>query len=89
MGGKHVEPKHFRLMMDCATICEASANLQLGGSPFSARLCALCADVCHACALSCRELTAWRNAPAPAKRARKPAARWRLSKFRAPRRGRI
>jgi len=56
MGGKHVEPEHFRLMIDCATICEVSANLQLSGSPYSARLCALCADICHACALSCREL---------------------------------
>ena len=56
MGGRHVAPEHFRLMMDCAAICEASANLQLSGSPFSARLCALCADICHACAVSCAEL---------------------------------
>ncbi|MCP2006371.1 four-helix bundle copper-binding protein [Duganella violaceipulchra] len=56
MGGRHVEPDHFRLMMDCSSICELSANFQLGGSPFSRRLCALCAEICHACALSCRGL---------------------------------
>ena len=33
-GGKHVEAEHFRLMMSCAEICQASANLQLGGSVF-------------------------------------------------------
>ena len=56
MGGRHVAPEHFRLMMDCASICESSANLQLSGSPYAPRLCALCADICHACALSCLEL---------------------------------
>ena len=56
MGGKHVEPDHFRLMVNCAEICQTSANLQLSGSAFSARLCAVCADICQACADSCREL---------------------------------
>jgi len=56
MGGPHVEPGHFRLMNSCAEICAVSANLQLSGSSFSERLCALCADVCTACADSCREL---------------------------------
>lgn len=55
-GGRHVEPEHFRLMMTCADLCATSARLQLSGSPFSARLCALCAGACHACANSCREL---------------------------------
>ncbi|WP_280720928.1 four-helix bundle copper-binding protein [Janthinobacterium sp. CG_23.4] len=56
MGGKHVEPDHFRLMVNCAEICQTSANFQLSGSAFSARLCAVCADICQACADSCREL---------------------------------
>ena len=55
-GGRHVEPAHFRLMLDCAAVCELSAKLQLGGSRFSTRLCALCADICHECAMSCMEL---------------------------------
>ena len=31
-GGKHVEPAHFRLMMNCAEICQTSANFMLSGS---------------------------------------------------------
>ena len=55
-GGQHVEPAHFRLMINCAQVCETSVNLQLSGSPFSAQHCQLCADVCEACADSCRSL---------------------------------
>lgn len=55
-GGKHVEPEHFRLMMSCAEICQTSANFQLSNSPFSHRLCAVCAEVCEACAVDCRRI---------------------------------
>ena len=53
MGGKHTEPNHFRLMMDCAQICQTSADFMLRGSAHSAHVCAECADVCEACAKSC------------------------------------
>ena len=53
MGGKHVEPTHFTLMLNCAEVCQASANLQLSGSDFVPRLCAVCAEICEACAVSC------------------------------------
>lgn len=56
MGGKHVEPEHFKLMLNCAKICEASACLELSGSSFSAQLCGICADICEACAKSCEEV---------------------------------
>lgn len=56
MGGKHVEPEHFKLMLDCAKICETSACLQRSGSQFSAQLCAVCADICDACADSCEKM---------------------------------
>ena len=55
-GGSHVEPTHFRLMMNCAEICQTSANLQLSNSKFSAALCAVCAQVCAACAESCQRI---------------------------------
>jgi len=55
-GGKHVEAEHFRLMMNCAEICQTSANFQLGSSSFSQRLCAICAEVCEACAADCRKI---------------------------------
>jgi hypothetical protein len=56
MGGKHVEPEHFKLMLNCAKICETSACLELSGSSFSAQLCGICADICEACAKSCEEV---------------------------------
>jgi hypothetical protein len=58
MGGKHVEPTHFRLMSDCIDICETSANFMLRGSHFHAQTCQLCAAICDACAQSCEQLGA-------------------------------
>jgi hypothetical protein len=57
-GGKHVEADHFRLMISCAEICQASANFQLSSSPFHRRLCGLCADICEACAVDCEKVGA-------------------------------
>lgn len=56
MGGKHVEPNHFRLMLDCAEICRSSAAVMLNSSRFSAAICQTCADICRACAKSCEEM---------------------------------
>lgn len=52
-GGKHVEPEHYRLMLQCAAICRLCADFQLSSSIFSEAVRKLCADVCEACALSC------------------------------------
>ncbi|WP_386670471.1 four-helix bundle copper-binding protein [Lysobacter korlensis] len=56
VGGKHVEPDHLRLMLDCAEICRASAALMINQSPFHQQLCGVCAQICRACAESCRAL---------------------------------
>src|SRR5262245_36425961 len=56
VGGEHVEPTHFRLMINCADVCRVAADLMISESTFHARMCALCADVCEACAASCREI---------------------------------
>jgi len=53
VGGAHVEQSHFRLMMDCAQICQTSADFMLRGSTHHAHVCAECADVCDDCAKSC------------------------------------
>ncbi len=55
-GGKHTEPTHFRLMLNCAELCQTSANFMLSHSDWHSDLCALCADVCDACARSCEEV---------------------------------
>ena len=55
-GGKHVGADHYRLMMNCAEICQTSANLLLSGSQAHVPLCGLCANICEACANSCDEI---------------------------------
>jgi hypothetical protein len=55
-GGKHVEPVHFRTMLDCAEICQTSANFMLRSSALHAHVCRACAEVCAACARSCEEV---------------------------------
>lgn len=52
-GGPHTSPDHIRTMLDCAEICQTSADFMLRGSPAHERLCGLCADVCTLCAKSC------------------------------------
>lgn len=54
LGGKHVEPSHFRLMLDCAESCKFTATLMLNGSAYHPQACGLCAEICDACATSCR-----------------------------------
>jgi len=55
-GGARVEPHHFRLMTNCAELCQTSANFMLSNSPLHAAVCGVCAQVCEACAHSCDEI---------------------------------
>ncbi len=55
-GGRHVEQKHFRLMLNCAELCQTSANFMLSDSPLHGRVCAVCAEACEACAKSCEQV---------------------------------
>jgi hypothetical protein len=48
-----VEPRHMRLMISCAEMCQTAANFMVMNSPLYAPVCAACAQVCHACAVSC------------------------------------
>lgn len=52
MGGAHVAPDHFLLMLDCAQICAVSADFMLRGSKHHAHICAECAEICEQCAAS-------------------------------------
>lgn len=56
MGGDHARPQHLRLMLDCAAICQATADALLRKSQFHTRLCELAADVCDTCAADCETL---------------------------------
>ena len=50
---RHAEAAHIRLLLDCAEICQTSANFMLRGSDLHARVCAVCAEVCERCAQDC------------------------------------
>lgn len=56
MGGKHAQPDHIRLLLDCAQICQTSADFMLRGSPLHGRTCGLCAEICTQCADDCEKL---------------------------------
>ena len=55
-GGRHTEPVHFRLMLDCADICGAAARFMARGSDHHVHLCRECAEICRACADSCEQV---------------------------------
>ncbi|EKF05825.1 hypothetical protein FDUTEX481_00684 [Tolypothrix sp. PCC 7601] len=52
-GGNHAEQAHIRLLLDCAEICETSANFMLRTSQLHAHTCGVCAEVCQRCAENC------------------------------------
>src|SRR5436305_14968655 len=56
MGGKHVEPKHFQLMMACAEICRTSAHFMLIGTSHHKHVCKECAEICAECADDCERI---------------------------------
>lgn len=53
MGGMHVEAAHIRLLLDCAEICQSSANFMLRGSVLHTEICRACAVICERCADDC------------------------------------
>lgn len=55
-GGRHVQQAHLRLLLNCAELCQTSANFMLSNSPLHGRVCLICAEVCEACAKSCEEV---------------------------------
>ena len=55
-GGKHTEPDHFRLMIACSEICNASAAILLTGISEHVFVCRACAQICRACAESCEKV---------------------------------
>lgn len=52
-GGSHVAPAHVRLLVDCAEICQMTANFMLRGSMVHGVACGACAEVCERCVESC------------------------------------
>lgn len=56
LGGEHARPQHLRLMLDCATVCAATAELVAHKSQFHTQICSLCVEICETCAGNCEKL---------------------------------
>jgi hypothetical protein len=56
LGGRHAAPDHIRLLLDCAQICETTADYLIRGSSLHERMCGLCAEVCRQCADNCLQI---------------------------------
>lgn len=52
-GANHADSAHIKLLLDCARVCNLSADLMIRHSEFRSSVCEVCADVCTACAVSC------------------------------------
>jgi len=53
-GGEMADPGVVGVLLDCAEICQTSANFMLRGSPYHGSTCAACAEICRACEDACR-----------------------------------
>ena len=54
--GKHAEQEHMALMLNCASLCQTTADFLSAESSLHTEVCQVCATVCGACAQSCAQL---------------------------------
>lgn len=73
-GGKHADPEHISLLMDCAEICQTSANFMLRDSLFHGFTCDICAEICEECAEDCAQFSGDEQMQACAEMCRRCAA---------------
>ena len=52
-GGEHATPERVFLLLDCAEICQTSANFLLRASELYPYTCAVCAQVCEQTKAAC------------------------------------
>jgi hypothetical protein len=52
-GGYHAAPARLAALLDCAEMCQTTANSLLRTSPLHAVICGACAQLCEACAKDC------------------------------------
>jgi len=56
LGGRHAAPEHIGLLLDCAELCETTAQYLLRESSLHEKICGLCAEVCRQCAEDCVQI---------------------------------
>lgn len=54
-GGEHAAAAHITALLDCAEICETSANFMSRGSDTHPKVCEACAEACDRCAEACEK----------------------------------
>ncbi len=52
-GGAKANAEMVQLLLDCAQICQTTADFMIRSSPRHTRLSTVCADICGLCATSC------------------------------------
>jgi hypothetical protein len=57
-GGRHADVNLIGILLDCAELCQTSANFMLRGSPYHLVTCAACAELCRACEEVCNAVGA-------------------------------
>lgn len=55
-GGKHANPEHIAILLDCTQICATSADFMLRTSASHKEVCDVCATICERCAESCEKI---------------------------------
>lgn len=55
-GGNYAQVSAISQLLDCAEICETSANFMLRASVAHASICHACAIICERCATACEAL---------------------------------
>ena len=55
-GEKHSSFEHINLLLNCADICQTSANFMLSNSSLHNNICKVCAIVCTKCAEDCESI---------------------------------
>jgi len=56
LGGKHASPSHIGLLLACAEICQAAANMMIIDSSVHKHSCRACAAICIRCADACEQM---------------------------------
>lgn len=55
-GGRPLAASQVLLMTDCSEVCQMTATFMTRASPRHRQMCAVCADICDACAEDCSHL---------------------------------
>ena len=56
-GDEHADVNLIGVLLDCAELCQVSANFMLRGSPHHVVTCVACAELCRACEEACRSIS--------------------------------